>query len=134
MKETGRLQESVEKYKIENKTLSEYKTLISKEKPATPAPSEVQVKVTFHAAEEANPHFDQSISPPVGVSPQESRAEVVSEPSSPAPLFGPLSFPLTEKLQRGRDRVLKVVKETVPSAIFSQTVRMKWTIILKCHM
>ena len=111
LKEVARLQESVEKYKLENKTLTEFKTIIYKEttpilapevsKTLVPGPiSEGQVKVALPATKVVNPPDYQSSSPPAGVSPPESWAEVVSEPSSPAPAPWTTVLPSNRKFQK----------------------------------
>ena len=98
IKEIGRMKEVIEKYKIENKTLSEYKSMIVKDKPNNAAPSvaaelppgpvtEVPLKFPRPEAEVGKGPVQQPTDLPAGVSSPESSSQVESEPtsSSPAP-------------------------------------------------
>ena len=97
IKEIGRMKEVVEKFKMENKTLSEYKIMMNKEKP-TPAPSVAAdllpgpvikgpVQVPHPEAEVEKGPVHQTTSLPAEVNSSKTSSEVESEPtsSSPAP-------------------------------------------------
>ena len=92
MKEIGRMKEVTEKYRIENKTLSEYKNIICKENKTTSAPHVKEglppgpvSEVSLPAASEVQPPDHQSISPPAVVSPPQASAKVAPEPTTPYP-------------------------------------------------
>ena len=134
LKEVGRLKESVEKYKIENKTLTEYKTMISKEKPPIPAPdvsktlvpgqiSEVEVQGALPAAKVVNPPDYQPSSPPLGASPPESSTEVVSEPSSPAPAPWTTVLPSNRKIQKRTGSGSESFQRNCPKCYFQSSCK-----------